>query len=321
MRNIVLSTLLLSLVVGGIIFFSCSKEHATPTFKTLPEIVNPMDGIGVLHNEGLEYVYAALEKSGTVQNSALKSAKGVKSLIDGSVSEFINSKNSSSAELYNKLLNDSKLKSASVDPVQTAKEICDKFTPMQKKYLRMILLVSKNEKIGLKRTVHIIKQIEAQAKLKCTEEEVGLVLCAASVARYTAQYWHDNYQKWNALNRPNTLKDFDIYVDGAYVGIQITSYLSGNLSDYVDSWFNGEMIQPSTPEEQLVWNWKSFLNADIGGAIYATAALTVWVGYCPECAAAAMVQTGGTIAGGMAIFVGGAAAGSSAYNAYEQWVS
>lgn len=68
--------------------------------------------------------------------------------------------------------------------------------PSQITFLNELDNVISNLEIGLELTIEKIKKIELDIISQCSVDEAKILLSATSVARYSLEYWTENYEKW-----------------------------------------------------------------------------------------------------------------------------
>lgn len=185
------------LLIGSIFFLSCQKEEVDNK-----KVFFDYEQIGIEHNAGLNYIFEYLKNGDVNKDSKLKSSSDIFNLTKQATLSFAQISKITKGVDYSKLpltfqsFNRSTLKSAGTNELVASISSEIDLSSNQKLFLNQLDEVMSNIKKGLQPTIEEIKKLELDIVNQCTNEEAELLLSSTSVARYSLEYWTDNYEKW-----------------------------------------------------------------------------------------------------------------------------
>jgi|UPI000838590D hypothetical protein len=176
---------------------SCQKEKTTT-----PDISFDYEQIGIEHNKGLDYIFEYLKEKKINKKSALRSTTNIFDLIEqatlsfAKTSKILRNVNHKELPLTFQNFNREVLKSAGNNNLTYLINSKINLNPSQITFLNELDNVISNLEIGLELTIEKIKKIELDIISQCSVDEAKILLSATSVARYSLEYWTENYEKW-----------------------------------------------------------------------------------------------------------------------------
>lgn len=182
-RNYLSIALLLVMILVTSIIACQSTENDD---SLLNENLYSYEQVGAIHNEGLEYVFKELVsyKSKARSNFSFSSDL-LQTLSSKAVSEFLAKKQV--------LLPNSR---ASRTTYSIA-EVRNMLNKDQRKYYNKLMNVFFDRNLNYEETQLSIVNITMKIKKNLSTIEADPLLYGASVAKYTAEYWHSNWAKWH----------------------------------------------------------------------------------------------------------------------------
>lgn len=196
-----------SLIVTIVLIFSCQPSD----LKINADLVD-YDQIGREHNQGLDAIFESLKSLKT--SGRLSNARSGEFLdvienvtIDFTLKNHSDLSGSSVDELKRNVahmksnLNEYSSLAARTNDSQyihdkMISEIEHLLTANQKSYVSKIIEAVTSIGLDINAIQAKLKNIESEVRLKCSEEELPVLLSTLSIARHSSQYWHDNYSKW-----------------------------------------------------------------------------------------------------------------------------
>ncbi len=201
-----------ALVLGIVVFYSCSKEESRVNLAEVPNY-EVYQAIGVEHNNGLDYVFEQLKAVQEQEGKAsfrTKASSSVFALAEQATKDFMAERFEMNAE---DLLNTQEHISAMFKHPLRSKsssneelnlydaDLKKELSDLQIKLLDDLNLVMSDSDGDLKSLQARIQAIEEEAVVKMEEEEYCIILVATSVAKNTLVYWYENLPKWEELLR------------------------------------------------------------------------------------------------------------------------
>lgn len=246
--------------------------------------------VGIIHNEGLEYVYEKIKKKvledAKSSQSTLKSTAinedtyvNLQNLCNLSVSDFCKNKFGREIEIMNNLKREKSTANNNYNSLLNS---------VQLKYIERIKKIinynySKRELKLLKERLDLLNY-EASKELNSSDLEV--IYCATSTAYHSYQYWMKYYKKWYfAINFPEILK---IYNEKELNNLRVknksllrlkntqgdepnnSSNNSSNTNWWSDLFNNVEEWWTKASNEIKEWweeDGKEIVNSDVEGAV------------------------------------------------------
>ena len=316
MKATLLVSCLVVIAILAICFQGCELIGSDDEFDYVLEIPKEYTEVGKLHNEGLEYVFAAIRKKHTEsmkeQPTSLKSANAInynEIAIDATF-DFCkkNKRLKENFTLIEALIikSSAQLKSAQSNTVGLENSLNSKQTKLLNKISESIKF--KYSKQNLNRIKNDLEQINQEASLKLSKNEAATIFCATSIAYSTYQYWNKNYKKWYfALHYPEILQQYnDAQLNNLSLKNEGLSLKSGDTSWWDSAWGTVEDWWETTSPMLEDW-W------DEDGQYIADADIEAGVAG----ALGGLIATGGTFS--VPAAVGTAIAGSAGKAVTEIW--
>ena len=75
-------------------------------------------------------------------------------------------------------------------------DVDDLLTSKQKDILTEMNTILSNSSLTIQEIIEALNTLEVKINSECSIEERNVLLCATSIGRYSFQYWHDNFDKW-----------------------------------------------------------------------------------------------------------------------------
>lgn len=236
----VLAACVISLVI---IAHGCSSDFDSDIKIEKLEIPEEYNEVGVLHNEGLEYIFEEIKAYGIeyTQTPRLKSHPFMQNkdeFIKQATLDFCNQheKLRKHVDIIASFIEEDvlSLKSTSVehlDPI--VQHLLDEITSILSQEFK------NNDIAQLKVRLDLINQKAAEI---LSETDAPIIYCATSTSYYSYQYWQENYGKWYfALNYPEILER---YTNEELNQLKIrngkikTKGWMGDMFNTVENWFN-----------------------------------------------------------------------------------
>lgn len=213
LKSIIVSIIGLAILsICSIGFWGCEKNEVIdiPNYEIYQEI-------GMEHNNGLDYVFDELKKA-NVSKTTLKSANlnnDIFEIAQKATEDFVkrtfemSNENLSNANLQiskafaNTLKNGARLKSGKANLYDN--EMAASLSDLQIDLLDELNKIMSDNDYNLNSLRNRIISIEKRAVSNLLEEEYAIILSAASVAKYTLEYWSENFDKWSELLGGNTV--------------------------------------------------------------------------------------------------------------------
>ncbi len=187
------------------VFTECQNHDAVK--KQQPDVVN-YDQIGIDHNKGLDVIFDAL-KNDKASSSGRVSAKDRLDLISSIGTQFTLQNHPELSTNAIALLKERAVKSISFSKtylsgrVNGSKDIYQQLMDSanallnanQKFYIQKILTTMTSEK-DINSILSSFDSIEKEIRSNCSDTELPVILASLSVAKHSAQYWNENYEKW-----------------------------------------------------------------------------------------------------------------------------
>ncbi|MCE5204771.1 MAG: hypothetical protein LLF80_01505 [Porphyromonadaceae bacterium] len=209
-RFLGIGILVASMIWLGIVVQGCSSDFDSDVKIESLDIPEEYNEVGVLHNEGLEYIFAEIRAEGIeyAKNPRLKNRPFMENkdeFIKQATLDFCNQheKIREHSNIFTHALKDTpSLKSSGVDNFSPAvQQMLDEMTSVLKQEFK------KNELPQLKARLEAINQ---KATTTLTESDAAIIYCATSTGYSSYHYWMNNYKKWYfALNYPEILEQYN----------------------------------------------------------------------------------------------------------------
>ena len=182
--------------------FSCKKESVSTPKKIDYNL------IGAEHNKGLDYVFNYVKENTAKDKSKFKTKADFLSLVEKGTQEFlensdllVNEKNIAIAideakkpfTFYSSCIN-SGIKSTTLEKLWPD-EVDNLLTDKQKEILSEMNDILNNN-TDIQAIIEGLNKLEDKINSECSTEEKDVLLSATSIAKYSFQYWHDNFDTW-----------------------------------------------------------------------------------------------------------------------------
>jgi len=262
----VLAAFMISL---GIFSQGCSSDFDSDVRIDNLDIPEEYNEVGVLHNEGLEYIFEEIKALGIeyTKNPKLKSRPFMENkdeFIKQATLDFGNQheKLREHSDMFTHALKDiPSLKSSGIaDHSLAVQQLLNEITAVLEQELK------ENELSRLKIKLDVINQ---KAATTLSETDAAIIYCATNTSYYSYQYWQENYKKWYfALNYPEILEQYN---NEELNQLQLkngkirTKGWIGDLFNDVEDWF---ITTTNSVDEWWDDNGSTILVADGLGAAY-----------------------------------------------------
>ena len=251
---------LVGLLIAGITI-ACTSSDELKESKISPELRIKIEQVGILHNQGLDSILMDLlkEKKQIVEDFVNQSLSqnnspvgfpadyDFRALVYNTTKRVVkNWHPTMSNEYFEAVMFNQHVQKYFRAKTRTSfddneLDLEDLLTPFQWDYYNMLLAIFENGNITLEQLLAEILDLETQIEMAApTIDEAVLLLYAASVARYSAEYWYENIENWLISLIPIILP----------INPSLPSIIGGD---------EGPL--------SLMWSWKNFGKADLSGAI------------------------------------------------------
>ncbi|MEA1886012.1 MAG: hypothetical protein U9N72_02225 [Bacteroidota bacterium] len=189
---------------------NCERENALINNSNID-----YEQIGIEHNRGLDYIFEALKKEDFGNASELRNFDNIFELSKQATLDFsresIITKDVDFDELSSILqrFNLTKFKSAGTNELTSEIASQIELTSLQISFFNELDEIISNLEIGLQPTIGKILNLERDIIDKCNSDETKILLSATAIARYSLEYWTNNYEKW--LNELSSNKVLGMY--------------------------------------------------------------------------------------------------------------
>jgi AraC-like DNA-binding protein len=259
--------LLVCMALLGVFAQGCSSDFDSDvTIKNL-DIPKEYNEVGILHNEGLEYIFEELKAYGIeyMKNPRLKSRPFMENN-----DEFIKQATLNFCNQHEKLRKYGDILTHVLKDIPSLKSSSEeKNSPSVQQLLDKIATVFNQEfkEKELSRLKEQLDVINQQAAQTLSETDASIIYCATSTGYHSYQYWMNNYKKWYfALNYPEILEQYnneELNQLQLKNGIIRTKGWWDNMWNTVESWWDSV--------SDAVNNWwnnggADIVNADASGA-------------------------------------------------------
>lgn len=294
----------------GIFAQGCSSDFDSDIKIENLDIPEEYNEVGVLHNEGLEYIFEEIKALGIeyTKNPRLKSRPLMENK-DESIKQATlafgnqHEKLQKHSDIFTHALKDiPSLKSSSVEkPSPSVQQLLDEITSVLSQEFK------EKELSRLKALLDVINQ---KAAITLSEADAAVIYCATSTGYHSYQYWMNNHKKWYfALNYPEILEQYN---NEELNQLQLKNGKISTKGWWDDTWNTVEGWWGSATGAVNDW-WnnggKELIAADIGGAVSGGIA-----------GAVVAVYSGGVLTGAIAAGAVGVGIGSSAGYAVTVWI-
>lgn len=268
-RFLGIGMLLVCMVLLGVFAQGCSSDFDSDVKIENLDIPEEYNEVGVLHNEGLEYIFEEIKVLGIeyTKNPRLKSRPFMENK-----DEFIKQATLAFGNQHEKLRKHSDIFTYALKDIPSLKSSSvENFNPTVQQLLNEITAVlghefTENELSQLKAALDIINQ---KAVATLSEADAAIIYCATSTSYYSYQYWQANYKKWYfALNYPEILEQYN---DEELNQLRLkngkirTKGWIGDLFNNVENWF---ITTSNSVDEWWGEHGTTILIADGLGAAY-----------------------------------------------------
>jgi|CZCB01.1.fsa_nt_gi hypothetical protein len=292
----------------GIFAQGCSSDFDSDIKMENLDIPEEYNEVGVLHNEGLEYIFEEIKAYGIeyTKNPRLKSRPFLENK-----DEFITQATLDFCNQHEKLQKHIDICKSVLENNIPLKSLNNTLTisPASQQLLNEITSVlghefTKKELPQLKKQLDVINQ---KAASTLSDTEAAVIYCATSTGYHSYQYWMNNHKKWYfALNYPEILEQYN---NEELNQLQLkngkikTKGWWDDLWNKTENWFNSTVDQVGSAVKDW-WNngGKDVVAADAGGAT--TGAMGGWAAAVVTAGVsipAAAVSVGTTISAGKVV--------------------
>lgn len=185
------------LIVVSIILVACKKETSIQQIK-----IADYEEIGVLHNEGLNFVLESFRENKVGNKISLQNLQEIYAIIEESSLSF-------SKETFGLKDNECKklelnleemdllIKAISKDEGITNQILSEiNLSEQQIYYFNKIENIMSDVTLNLEQTLDNIGAIEIEIITQCPEEDIDVLLSSTSVGKHSLVYWNENFDFW-----------------------------------------------------------------------------------------------------------------------------